>query len=170
MFETYKKLISNQFEAALFTLHKCVEACPGDVWQAPVHNFKFSHVVFHTLLFTDFYLGKSEESFRAQQFHLDNVAFFNAYDELSYDSTETTPSKPEIEQYLSFCRNKMLAAIQVETDESLKGGTGFSQLTFSRAELYVYTIRHIQHHSAQLSLRLKREIKNGITWVKSGWN
>jgi hypothetical protein len=39
----------------------------------------------------------------------------------------------------------------------------------SRAELYVYNLRHIQHHAAQLSLRLRLDHGVNIAWVGSGW-
>jgi hypothetical protein len=40
---------------------------------------------------------------------------------------------------------------------------------FSRAELHVYNIRHIHHHAAQLSLRLRLDTGRGVDWVGSGW-
>jgi len=37
----------------------------------------------------------------------------------------------------------------------LAGQSGFHRRKCSGAELHVYNIRHVQHHAAQLSLRLR---------------
>ena len=71
--------------------------------------------------------------------------------------------------YLQHCRTKAAAVIAAETAESLRGPSGFERRTFCRAELYVYNIRHVQHHSAQWSLRLRVEAQEAIPWVGSGW-
>jgi len=42
-------------------------------------------------------------------------------------------------------------------------------LPFPRVEVHIYNVRHIQHHAAQLILRLRRDHKQGIPWFKSGW-
>ena len=42
-------------------------------------------------------------------------------------------------------------------------------LPFARAELYVYNIRHIRHHAAQLILRLKSSADMDVPWARSGW-
>jgi hypothetical protein len=56
-----------------------------------------------------------------------------------------------------------------ETEESLREIVEFDWLSLERAELHVYNIRHIQHHAAQLSLRLRLDTGDGIPWVGSGW-
>ena len=39
----------------------------------------------------------------------------------------------------------------------------------SRAELYVYNTRHLQHHAAQLSLRLRLDAGVHTPWFGGGW-
>ena len=74
-----------------------------------------------------------------------------------------------LRNYLSFCRKKAITGISTETDESLGAPCGFPRRDFSRAELHVYSMRHIQHHAAQLSLRLRLSADVSIPWVGSGW-
>ena len=38
----------------------------------------------------------------------------------------------------------------------------------TRAELYVLNLRHIQHHAAQLSLRLRVDADAATPWISSG--
>ena len=43
-----------------------------------------------------------------------------------------------------------------------------SRRYFTRAELHLYNIRHIQHHAAQLILRLRLDTDVDIPWVGRG--
>ena len=79
--ETLKTLITHQFEAVLCTLNTCIERCPEANWNTRVGNLAFCQVAFHTLFYTDYYLGPNEESFREQPFHRDNPQFFRDYEE-----------------------------------------------------------------------------------------
>ena len=169
MLDTFKQLIANQFEAALCTLNVCVDRCPESAWDGPVVNHAFCQVVFHTLFYTDYHLGQNEESFRQQPFHRENEHIFRDYEELVDRKPVLLYDKPSIKKYAEYCRNKASQAIAAETAETLNARCGFERLTFSRAELYVYTIRHIQHHAAQLIMRLRLDAIADIPWVKSGW-
>jgi hypothetical protein len=169
MHETVKQLLSRQFEAALSTLGMCIERCPQAAWDLPIGNLAFCQVAFHTLFFTDYYLGLNESAFRQQPFHLANQEFFRDYEELQDRPQVLLYDRPSLQGYLAHCRAKADQAIGAESADSLMALCGFQRLEFSRAELYVYTIRHVQHHAAQLSLRLRLDAGQGIPWVKSGW-
>lgn len=172
MLDMVRTLLVNQYEAALSMLKACVDRCPDTTWNAPVANYSFSQVVCHTLYFTDLYLGRDDEaSFRRQPFHLhlaplfadlpENVEPFEASAPRSYD-------KALLLTYLEFCRRKVIEIMATETEEALRAPEGFGR-DFSRAELHIYNIRHIHHHAAQLSLRLRFDTGKGIEWVGSGW-
>jgi hypothetical protein len=170
MLETYKQSIANQLDAALCMLDLCVEQCPDAVWISRVGNLAFCQVVFHALFFTDFYLGDpNEEAFRSQPFHRGNTEIFRDYEELEDRVQVLLYDKPAIKAYLGHCRRKASEVIAAETGASLQAPCGFARKEFSRAELYVLNIRHIQHHAAQLSLRVRLDAKESIPWVGSGW-
>lgn len=170
MLDTFKELIGNQFEAAYCTLHMCIESCPDPVWDSPVGNYAFCRLAFHTLFFADLYLGPNKESLKRQPFHRDNKPFFRDYEELEDRAPKLLYDKEPIESYLKHCREKARQAIAVETTDTLIAPCGFGHKVFSRAELHVYNIRHIQHHAAQLSLRLRIGPSVSIPWVGSGWH
>jgi len=170
MLATFKELIANQFEAAFCTLGVCIDRCPDSAWDAQVVNLKFCQVAFHTLFFADYYLEANAESQQTQRFHLDNPDFFRDYEELLPKRQELLYDKPSINKYLKHCRHKAATAIADETDEILRNPCGFKPKTFSRAELHVYNIRHIQHHAAQLSLRLRIDSSVDVPWIGSGWH
>lgn len=170
MSDVLRELLRNQFEAAFCTLSLCLEQCPDELWQEPVGNEPFSRVVFHTLFFADMYLSADEESFRKQQFHLDNAELFGDYEQLQWRDAVCIYERAPLQEYLSFCRAKAIDVFSAETDESLAAPCGFPRRDLSRAELHVYSMRHIQHHVAQLSLRLRLSADIGIPWVGSGWS
>jgi hypothetical protein len=170
MLDVFKQLITNQFEATLCTLDACVEACPDTAWNGPVVNLKFCQVAFHTLFFTDYYLGVTEEPFRQQAFHRQHAAVFRDYEELEPREQVLSYEKPWIKIYAQFCREKAVDVMKSETAESLAAPSRFPNKPFTRAEHHVYNIRHIQHHAAQLSMRLRLDSQIDIRWVRSGWN
>jgi hypothetical protein len=171
MLDTLKHLIANQFDAALCTLNACVDRCPDAAWDAPVANMKFCQVAFHTLFYADYYLGPDGEkdAFRAQPFHRENAAMFRDYEEFEPREQVLLYDRPSIRKYLQHCRTKAANVIESETAESLAAPAAFGRRAFSRAELYVYNTRHIQHHAAQLSLRLRLDHAIEVPWVGSGW-
>ena len=69
MLDTFKKLLANQYEAALCTLSRCVDKCPESAWDMRIGIYPFSQCAFHALFFTDYYLGPNEAAFREQPFH-----------------------------------------------------------------------------------------------------
>ncbi len=169
MVETLKELLSRQFEAALGTLNKCIEQCPASAWDAPVASLAFCQAVFHALFYADCYLGQDTESLKRQAFHRDNPGFFRDYEEMEDRKPQLLYDKEAIFTYMAFCRGKALEVIAAETADTLSARCGFDWLPFSRAELHVYNIRHIQHHAAQLLLRLRLIAVPDVPWVRSGW-
>jgi hypothetical protein len=173
MLDTLKTLLANQFDAALCTLNVCVERCPETAWDGRVANMQFCQLAFHTLFFADFYLGTDGEgehdAFRAQPFHRENSAMFRDYEEFAPRAQVLLYERPWIRRYVQHCRTKATAAIAAETAESFAAPAGFAGRGFSRAELYVYNTRHVQHHAAQLSLRLRLDHGIDVPWVGSGW-
>jgi hypothetical protein len=169
MINAYKKLVSNQFESTFCALAECIKRCPEEEWMAPVVKLKFCQVAFHALFFADTYLGPNLISLREQPFHKDNSTVFADYEELEDLEQKVVYEKSFIENYLQHCRDKAARVIENETAESLNRNPGFDWLKFPRAEVHVYNIRHIYHHTAQLALRLKIDCDVEIPWVSSGW-
>jgi DinB family protein len=169
MLAPFKQLLANQFEAALCTLNACIDRCPDGGWSARVGNYAFSQVAFHALFYADFYLGLDEASLRRQPFHRGNEHFFGRYEELEDRPPVTLYEKAQLKTYLAHCRSKATEVVAAETDESLAARSGFGWLKFSRAELHVYNLRHLQYHASQLSLRLRIDHNVAVPWFGSGW-
>ncbi|MCG3125687.1 MAG: hypothetical protein CHACPFDD_00512 [Phycisphaerae bacterium] len=169
MVEALKQLLAGQFDAALATLNLCIERCPDEAWNERVGSLKFCQVAFHTLFFADVYLGRSPAELKSQPFHRTHPEIFRDYEEMEDRPQRLLYDRPAIRAYVQHCRAKAADALAAETSASLSGPCGFPRKTFSRAELYIYNIRHIQHHAAQLSLRLRLDCGADIPWLGSGW-
>jgi hypothetical protein len=171
MHDMLEEVISHQFEASLGTLHLAIARCPDASWDKPVAKLKFCQVAFHTVFCADLYLqpGENRDVFRSQPFHVEHAAVFRDYEELEDREQVLMYGKPFVLEYLQQVRRKAQEAIARESAEVLAGPSGFSWRKCSRAELHVYNIRHIQHHAAQLSLRLRLDAGVEIPWVSHAW-
>lgn len=169
MLQPVKSSLASQYEAAFCTLNLCIDRCPEAAWNAPVGTLRFCQAVFHTLFFADMYLGRDVESLRRQVFHTGNPGFFADYEELEDRVQRNTYDRATTSKYLGHCRAKASDTMASETAESLLGASGFDWRKCSRLELHIYNIRHIQHHAAQMSLRLQLDHQVDIPWVGSGW-
>ena len=168
MLDTFHQLITRQYEAALCSLGIAIERCPEAAWNEPVGTLKFCQVAFHTLFFTDFYLGSDESTFKQQSFHRDHPQFFREYEELLPRVQTLLYDKPDVQRYLEHIRRKVLEIIPSETAALLSAPSN-QRPQLARAELHVYNIRHVQHHAAQLSLRLRIDFAEDIPWIGYGW-
>lgn len=154
--------IIGQYLAALGMLNATLEACSDELWDASVGRHPFWLIAYHTLYFTDLYLAGSEAAFRPPE--------FGRPDEHSLDGEPDEPhSRADLLQYLTTCCDRVRRIVGAETDESLSVEADFDWIPFSRFELHLYNIRHIQHHAAQLSLELKFQTGNSTGWVASGF-
>jgi len=169
MVEFVTKILAGQYEAALCMLNDCVTTCPPEQWDGKVGKYAFWHVAYHTLCFVDLYLCSDEKAFQLRaDLHP------GGWRELDDEDPSRRFEKSELTLYLNICREKAVAALAAETAESLQGPSGHSRRDFSRAELHVYSIRHVQHHVGQLSAFLRRlgpafQGLEALRWVGSGW-
>jgi hypothetical protein len=164
---TVKQTLRNQMLAALATLNQCMQNCPADEWQKSHNDAPFSQVLFHTLFYTDFYLSPNEHEFKLQLFHRQNKAIFRDYEEFEYKKSEQIYTREEILVYLKFCHDKINKYFDEIKDSNLSEKYSAKNMTFM--ELSIYNTRHIQHHAAQLGLRIQQVTGKELKWISSGW-
>jgi hypothetical protein len=172
MLDTLKDLLAHQYDAALATLNLAVARCPDALWHEPLATWKFCQAAFHAAFFADVYLQPTDDetAVKRQPFHLAHAAEFRDYEEMADRQQVLTYDKPFVLAYLQDVRRKAQDTIARESAETLAGPSGFARRKCSRAELHVYNIRHIQHHAAQLILRLRLQTADvEIPWVGHGW-
>src|SRR4051812_28609813 len=146
-------------------LHHCIKSCPARAWENKIANATFRQIAYHTLFFTDYYLSPSPDEFQLRDLH------HQGGDERGPTLSKGL-SKPQTLRYLTLCRKKARQSLASQTLESLQAPSNFRQ--FSRCELHIYNIRHIQHHTGALAAHLRRidpklSDSNLLPWVGSGW-
>ena len=163
MNELVKTMLASQFGAALAMFIDCVEKCPPEHWDTLVAKYPFWLVAYHTLYCTDGYLARGDDAF---ELHRDFHPGGKSDIEDEYPSRRF--EKPEVIAYARYVKEKAQAELSRETAESLAADSGFKRRNMTRAELYIYNLRHIQHHTGQLSAVL-RKIGADPRWVSRGW-
>jgi uncharacterized damage-inducible protein DinB len=78
---------------------------------------------------------------------------------------ERVYTKEELQNYLEFCRKKTKGAIESLNDKNADQRIKYGRVDISRAELFLYKIRHVQHHAAQLNLILRQTGESPPRWV-----
>ena len=164
---TWKTIIWQQFGAAIDMLENALLACPEKLWSDPARfdrvlhgqQLEFWYIVYHTLFFLDFFLSGSAEGFAPPApFGLEELDPAGVLPERVY-------TKEELLAYLEHGRNKCRAAIGALTDENAHQHCGFDRPDVTVAELLLYTMRHVQHHAAQLNLMLRQTTDSAPRWV-----
>jgi DinB family protein len=169
MLPLVRTTLSRQYGAALKMLAGCVKGCSTDHWQQAVGNFPFWHVAYHVLFYTDLYLSKNDGAFRPQGFHRPDYQVMGSQAWPPYKKVvaDQPYDRPTIAGYVRDCMTKAAETVAAETEASLAGESGFAWLPFTRLELHLYNIRHIQHHTGQLAAFLRRAGCKGVGWVGS---
>lgn len=155
----------SQYGAALAMLSKAVELCPDDLWLASKYHNPFWHVAYHTVFYTHFYAQPSQAEAIMWPKHVQDSQYLRGHPSAPADPVADVPyGKADFQEFLEECRReveKQIAAVGFEDP------SGFSWLPFSKLELQLYNLRHLEHHVGQLTDRLRTEADIGLRWVRS---
>ena len=163
-----RPVLKSQYHASLAMLGEAIEQCPDDVWLATDHLNAFWQVAYHTLFFTHLYLQPNEAAFRPWEHHQGDVQHPDGIPGPA-DPNSSLPlipkpyTKAQVLEYWSFCDRMIDGAVEKLDLESSK--SGFSWYRMSKLEHQLVSLRHIQHHAAQLADRLRSAADIGIKWV-----
>ena len=164
------QMLLGQYEAALSMFREAIASCPAEHWEAKVANQTARYVAFHTLYCTDIYLSRSESAFTTHEFVIEGrgVPFGTP---LPKDRPPPCLSQQRAIDYTDYCIAKAREALAAETESDLAGDNGFGR-SFSRAEMHIYNIRHVQHHTGALAAHIRRLDpdfpEHDMGWIDSG--
>jgi hypothetical protein len=149
----YRQIIRSQFLATLEMLKQAIEKCPDALWDDPADKNRFWHVAYHALFYTHLYLQPTEQGFKPW-----------AKQRKAHDlSQEAEPySRGEVLEYLAFCQQQVIEQVP---QLNLEAESGFYWLSFNKAELQIYNIRHLQQHAGELMERLGSRAGLDVDWV-----
>lgn len=174
-----RSTLASQYHAALAMLHGAIDSCPDDIWPTVDEGAPFWRVAYHALYYTHLYLQADESAFTPWEHHqtglqdLDDIPgpeHLLTILELPHRPPQTgVPySKEQLLTYWTLCDAMVDDAIGKL--DLLAPETGFSWHSPSRpkVEQHLVSIRHIQHHTAQLSVRVRDAIGGaGVDWVST---
>jgi uncharacterized damage-inducible protein DinB len=151
----FREIIISQYHAALEMLKETIVSCPEALWHHPDDGNKFWQVAYHALFYTHLYLQESEEAFQPWAGHREEYRMDKQVAE--------PPTKALVLEYLAFCQHQ---AVEKVSALVLDAASGFEWLAFTKIELQLYSIRHIQQHVGELMERLGPHAAD-IDWVGS---
>lgn len=161
--------LASQVLAGLSMLKDCIDRCPEKEWNESHDDYPFSQVVFHTLFDCDYHLCDNDEEFKEQLFHRKNRGNFSDYEELEDLIPPHLPDRDFINRYYGHCREKVAVAIETKTHADLIIPNADVRRNMTKLERSINLIRHIQHHTAQLGLRLQFVTGNEMEWIGRGY-
>jgi len=158
-----KPIVKSQYHATLDMLRQVIAACPDPVWLSTAPRNRFWRVAFHALFYTHLYLQPAEDDFAKWPKHRDQSQFLGVVPWPPHDQPQVGPpyTQQELLEYVDFVRAEVDAKVDVL---DLEGSSGFWWLPFDKTELQFYNIRHLQHHTGELSDRLGNE-GIALDWV-----
>lgn len=153
-----------QFGAAIDMLENALVACPDELLVDRSRRPEIWYLVYHTLFFIDYYLDPAPADFQPAPFDSHGLAELLPADEAP--PPERAYTKEELRGYLQHCRGKCRTRIEALTDEEAGRPCAVEWLrALSVGELHLYTLRHVQHHAAQVNLLLRQTTDSAPGWV-----
>ena len=161
-----KTSLADQIAASLKMLQACVDQCTDDLWETePIGRCKYWEVAYHIAFYADLYLTPHINQYTSEP----DWAWPNAaglghkmeppFDPLKPEELGPVLDRTKVAQYLADTVAKLHRIIPSETDETLAGESGFFWYPINRLAMHLVNLRHIMHHTGQLSAALRR---NGI--------
>ena len=166
--EAIKPVLKRQYHASLAMLGEAIQRCPDDLWLASDHTNAFWQIAYHALYFTHMYSQPDEAAFRPWEQHQDANQYPDGIPGPP-DPGSSLPllpkayTKAQTLEYWKYCDGMIDGAVEALDLESPQ--CGFSWYRMSKLEHQFVSIRHIQHHVAQLADRLRSAANIGVEWV-----
>jgi len=169
MADLWNNVLGQQYEAALGTLNYCIEHSPEAAWQGKVVRMTFDLVVFHSCFSPTSTWGQIPRPSSSRPTTGSMPSSLRTMKRCSRASrSSVTPKRRCLIICISAKRRRKKRSTRKPPDD-LAAACQFPRKTFSRAELHVYNVRHIQHHAAQLIMRLRLDHQVDTPWFGSGW-
>ncbi len=160
----YQPIIQSQYLATLAMLEQTVVRCPDELWDNVDDKVKFWHIAYHALFYTHLYLQKSGDDFQPWARHRPDYEQMGPPPWAPDQQPEIGEpyQKADVLEYLAFCRQMVATTAPTLV---LDAPSGFEWLPFTKFELQIYSIRHLQQHAGELMERLGSRVGVEIDWI-----
>lgn len=171
--DNLKTELWKQFGAALDMFENAIAKCPDKIWTynystgSDTTNAKhideirssYWYIAFHTLFFTDYYLDMDPDNFKMPP------PFTLKEEDIDEVMPEMTYSKDDLLNYVAHCRNKLHDLLK-DMDENKAAKRWINPWKdYSIAEITMYNMRHVMHHTGQMNMMLGKIDHDLPVWV-----
>lgn len=157
---TLQNLLWKQFGATIDMLENALLAVPDDLWGDLSNSHQAWYSIYHTLFFLDLDLSGSLAGFTPP------APFTMAELDPEGLLPDRVYTREELRTYLEHCRRKCRVRIAALTAEEASRRCGIERIDCNNVELLLHSMRHVQHHAAQLNLLLRQANEEPPRWVK----
>lgn len=157
--------IKGQYHGGLAMLKQAIEDCPDDLWAGGPYPVPYWQVAYHTLYFTHLYLQQTIEQFQPWVHHRDE------YHDLPWPpgsgpKLDHPYTRAELLDYWHICDGMVDACVDRLDLDAASSGFPWHK-TMPKLDHQLHNIRHIQHHAALLSGRLRAANGTEVRWVRA---
>lgn len=156
-------VLASQYAAALEMLRSAILRAPAGIWDSPDYENRTWRLAYHTLWGVRFYLADSPESFEPWAGAIDGAESLGGFWEPEGAARVDGVHTPA--ELITFLDDLLEQVPSAVAGLPMDAPSGFEWYPFNRFELHVNTIRHVQHHTAQLIERLRAHGVRGIPWA-----
>ncbi|MBO9728238.1 MAG: DinB family protein [Chitinophaga sp.] len=164
MITAYRESLWKQFGASIDMLTNAISAYPEHLWYT---RKKFFYISYHVAVFLDYYLNVPAQPMSSPlPYTLSNDIPEDGIDDVVPNSIY---SQHEITTYLQASRKKCHEVITTLPEAAFTQQwieiDGDKEMQVF--ELFLYNMRHVQHHAGQLNMILKRDTDSAPDWVSA---
>lgn len=159
------KILASQYRASLGMLRQALEKVPEEQWNTEEYSNPNWQIAYHILWGVKFYLGVGPESYVPFDIAIEGAESLGGNQDWENPEEgikiEGFHVKEELFSFIDSIESNLLFSIEALP---LNSNSGFEWYPYSRLELHLNNIRHIQHHTAQIIERLKAKGITGFPW------
>lgn len=163
------EILASQYKASLKMLRQTIKKTPEELWDSDEYPNPNWQMTYHALWATKFYLTANPEGYQAWPNAIEGAeSLGGAQDWENPEEGVVVERSHTKEELISFIEDLEKKMTQLISSTQLHGPSGFEWYPYSRLELHINNIRHLQHHTAQLIERLKIKGITGFPWAIDG--
>lgn len=157
------KILLSQYRAALGMLRDVTEKVPDSEWDSKEYNNPNWQLIYHTIWSAKLYISASYETFEPFEGAIEGAESLGGDKDWENSEVEVIGlnSKQELLEFIQEVEQNLESSLK---QLPLEADSGFEWYPYSRLELHLNTIRHIQHHTAQVIEQLKSKGIKGFPW------
>lgn len=165
--DTIRTALKSQYHTSLAMFQEALERCDESLWFDTKAVNAYWQVAYHALFYVHMYLQPDLKSFQAWEGHQKDVQYANGIagtpkKDSPLPLLPTPYTKAQVQAFLDTCQSMVDPFI--DSVDLANPKSGFPWYSCSKLEHQIISIRHLQHHTAQLGDKLRNAGSTGLEW------